>query len=110
MIAVTPAQRRILAAVNAWQWARRYGPSLREVANVAGYSSTSGLHRQLEQLSSLGLVSFAPLRPRSLRLGPGVAGSRNGQLAQVVTVFRRCHACAMDVPDSHVCPTSKEAA
>jgi len=110
MIPVTPSQRAVLAAVNAYVWGTGYSPTLREIADAAGLASTSTSAYNLRQLAAVGLVRYSPHHPRTARLGDTVAGSRNGLLAQVVTTFRRCQSCGMDVPADHTCPTAGEAA
>lgn len=101
---LTNTQRRVLVAVNALSQARRYPPSLREIAEASGLASANSVHLHIRTLTALGLLAFESNTPRSVRLGPRVAGSRNGVLAEVVTVFSRCQPCGMDVPSTHVCP------
>lgn len=103
MNALTPSHRAVLAAVNAWSWARSYQPSLRELSQTSGLP-VSTLKGYLGALVEAGLVQHEPHQPRTLRLGPRVAGSRNGHLAFIVTTFRRCIPCGHDVPAGHECP------
>lgn len=101
---LTSSQRDVLAAVNALAWARGYPPTVREIGEAAGLSSTSTVHHHVVNLTKHGFLRRMDGQSgrRSINLSPRLAGSRGGVLALVVPVTR-CETCRRDMPADHVC-------
>ena len=45
-----------------------YSPSVRDLCDLLGYSSTSTMHSHLKRLSERGLIIYEPTKPRTIRL------------------------------------------
>lgn len=71
---VTARQLRILRFIRAYVISNGYPPSVREIGQECGLSSTSSVHHHLRRLADKGFVRQAPGRSRaiSVRL-PGEA-------------------------------------
>jgi repressor LexA len=79
---ITPRQRRIIDFIKATVRDRGYPPTVREIGEAVGLTSSSSVHAQLANLERRGLLRRDPTKPRALELrGPGVPRSR-----QAVTV------------------------
>lgn len=63
-----PVDERVLVAIAEYQVERGYSPSLRDIAERAGLSSTSVVSGHLRQLRQRGLVRFEPGLVRTIRL------------------------------------------
>lgn len=65
----TPAQRKVYDAI-VMLCQRRPGvaPSVREIMEECGYTSSSTIHNHLHHLKREGLVTWDPEKPRTLRL------------------------------------------
>jgi repressor LexA len=63
----TERQRRILEAINELTAERGYPPSVREIGERVGLSSSSTIHAHLKALEKRGLISRDPTKPRALR-------------------------------------------
>ncbi|MBB3052638.1 repressor LexA [Prauserella aidingensis] len=63
---LTPRQQRVLAVIR-W-WVDRYGypPSVREIGEAVGLTSTSSVHHQLGALQRKGYLRRDPNRPRAV--------------------------------------------
>lgn len=70
---LTPRQQTIVRAINDSIRHRGYWPTLREIGEHAGLSSTSSVLYQLSRLQERGVLTREPGRPRTtmLRLQPG---------------------------------------
>ena len=71
MAETTERQRRILEAIRAYTAENGYPPSVREIGERVGLSSSSTIHAHLKTLERRGLISRDPTKPRALRSGTG---------------------------------------
>ncbi|MGC2130500.1 MAG: transcriptional repressor LexA [Candidatus Aquilonibacter sp.] len=71
----TERQQRILDVIRAFTVERGYPPSVREIGERVGLSSSSTIHAHLKALERRGLILRDPTKPRALRsdLGLGTA-------------------------------------
>jgi len=65
----TERQRRILDVIRAFTAEHGYPPSVREIGERVGLSSSSTIHAHLKALERRGLISRDPTKPRALRPG-----------------------------------------
>ncbi|MFF2940156.1 LexA family protein [Streptomyces niveus] len=65
----TERQVQILRAVRGWIADHGEGPSVREIADLVGLSSTGSVAYQLARMEALGMISRTDRRWRSIRLG-----------------------------------------
>lgn len=65
---LTPRQQRVLAHIKDSIEQRGYPPSMREIGNAAGLSSTSSVAHQLRVLEEKGFLKRDPKRPRALEV------------------------------------------
>jgi repressor LexA len=65
----TERQRRILEIIREFTAERGYPPSVREIGERVGLSSSSTIHAHLKALERRGLISRDPTKPRALRSG-----------------------------------------
>ncbi|MBV8655474.1 MAG: transcriptional repressor LexA [Candidatus Eremiobacteraeota bacterium] len=79
----TERQRRILQAIGEFTSERGYPPSVREIGERVGLSSSSTIHAHLKALEKRGLISRDPTKPRALR---SEVGSHAGRDALVVPI------------------------
>lgn len=63
----TERQRRILEVIGAFTAEHGYPPSVREIGERVGLSSSSTIHAHLKALERRGLLSRDPTKPRALR-------------------------------------------
>jgi repressor LexA len=63
----TERQQRILDVIRAFTVERGYPPSVREIGERVGLSSSSTIHAHLKALERRGLISRDPTKPRALR-------------------------------------------
>jgi repressor LexA len=63
----TERQRRILEVIGAFTAEHGYPPSVREIGERVGLSSSSTIHAHLKALERRGLISRDPTKPRALR-------------------------------------------
>lgn len=63
----TERQRRILEVIHEFTAERGYPPSVREIGERVGLSSSSTIHAHLKTLERHGLISRDPTKPRALR-------------------------------------------
>jgi repressor LexA len=68
----TPRQRRILEFIRTTVRERGYPPTVREIGDAVGLTSSSSVHAQLENLRRKGLLRKDPSKPRAIE----VAGAR----------------------------------
>src|SRR5437588_9488995 len=74
MEGATERQRRILEVIEEFRAERGYPPSVREIGERVGLSSSSTIHAHLKTLERRGLISRDPTKPRALRSEVGSAG------------------------------------
>lgn len=63
----TERQQRILDVIRAFTAERGYPPSVREIGERVGLSSSSTIHAHLKTLERRGFISRDPTKPRALR-------------------------------------------
>jgi repressor LexA len=81
---ITPRQRRILEYIQQTVRDRGYPPTVREIGEAVGLTSSSSVHAQLENLSRRGLLRKDPTKPRAIE----VAGARAPSAVDVPVVGR----------------------
>jgi repressor LexA len=65
----TERQQRILEVIRTFTAEHGYPPSVREIGERVGLSSSSTIHAHLKALEKRGLISRDPTKPRALRSG-----------------------------------------
>jgi len=65
----TERQQRILEVIRAFTAEHGYPPSVREIGERVGLSSSSTIHAHLKTLERRGMISRDPTKPRALRSG-----------------------------------------
>lgn len=65
---LTAVQQRILEVIRESMQSRNYAPSMREIGEAVGLSSTASVSHQLNKLELLGFISRDPRRPRTIDL------------------------------------------
>ena len=69
---ITARQRRIIDYIGQTVRERGYPPTVREIGDAVGLTSSSSVHAQLANLERRGLLRRDPSRPRAMELkGPG---------------------------------------
>jgi repressor LexA len=81
---LTPRQRRILDFIQQTVRDRGYPPTVREIGEAVGLTSSSSVHAQLENLGRRGLLRKDPSKPRAIE----VAGTRPARAVNVPVVGR----------------------
>jgi len=77
-------QRRILEFIRATVRERGYPPTVREIGEAVGLTSSSSVHSQLANLERRGLLKRDPTKPRAIGLqGPGPDPDRGVQVPLV---------------------------
>jgi repressor LexA len=71
----TERQQRILEVIRRFTAEHGYPPSVREIGERVGLSSSSTIHAHLKQLERRGLISRDPTKPRALSFGQGAPSS-----------------------------------
>ena len=67
---LTPRQRRIVEFIRETLRERGYPPTVREIGEAVGLTSSSSVHSQLENLERKGLLHKDPTKPRAIGLAP----------------------------------------
>ena len=67
-IALTPRQRSILDFIESQMRTRGYPPSVREIGQAVGLTSTSTVHAHLRTLQKLGFLRRDPTKPRAIEV------------------------------------------
>jgi repressor LexA len=65
---LTPRQRRILDFISGTVRERGYPPTVREIGEAVGLTSSSSVHAQVANLERLGLLHKDPTKPRAMTL------------------------------------------
>lgn len=65
---ITPRQQRILDFIRATVRERGYPPTVREIGEAVGLTSSSSVHAQLSNLQRKGLLRRDPSKPRTIEL------------------------------------------
>ena len=63
---LTPRQRKVLEVIRDWVERFGYPPSVREIGDAVGLTSTSSVHHQLRTLERKGYLRRDPNRPRAV--------------------------------------------
>src|SRR5438270_11963089 len=72
MESITTRQRRIVDFIRKTVQDRGYPPTVREIGEAVGLTSSSSVHAQLANLEKRGLLRRDPTKPRAMELqGPG---------------------------------------
>jgi repressor LexA len=96
---ITPRQQRILEFIRATVKSRGYPPTVREIGEAVGLTSSSSVHAQLANLQRKGLLRKDPSKPRTIE----VAGVRPTTSSGVtVPLVGRIAAGAPVLADHHV--------
>ena len=82
---ITPRQRRILEFIADTVREQGYPPTVREIGEAVGLTSSSSVHSQLENLERKGWLRKDPTKPRAIRL----ADERSRPEAVVVPILGR---------------------
>ena len=77
---VTPRQRRILDFIRSTVRERGYPPTVREIGEAVGLTSSSSVHSQLANLERRGLLHKDPTKPRAIGLASGPSGDPGTQI------------------------------
>src|SRR6266498_3257938 len=78
---LTPRQRRILQFIADTVLDRGYPPTVREIGEAVGLTSSSSVHSQLANLERRGLLRKDPTKPPAIGLsGPGADHDRGVQV------------------------------
>jgi repressor LexA len=86
---LTDVQQRILSVIAESMAGRNYAPSMREIGESVGLSSTASVSHQLNKLELLGFISRDPRLPRTIDLlGIEPAGESYPDAAMVPLVGR----------------------
>src|SRR5213592_3242982 len=92
--ALTARQHRILEFIRSAVRDRGYPPTVREIGEAVGLTSSSSVHSQLANLERKGLLRKDATKPRAMSLVPVTAGESAtapdgaGQAVQVPVVGR----------------------
>src|SRR5688572_15667578 len=93
---LTPRQRRILDFISGTVREQGYPPTVREIGEAVGLTSSSSVHAQLANLERRGLLHKDPTKPRAMTLSePKVDGV-------VVPLLGRVAAGAPTLAEEHV--------
>ena len=65
---ITPRQRRILDFIRTTVHERGYPPTVREIGEAVGLTSSSSVHAQLSNLQRMGALTRDPSKPRTIEL------------------------------------------
>ncbi len=92
----TERQQRILDVIHAFTAERGYPPSVREIGERVGLSSSSTIHAHLKALERRGLISRDPTKPRAMRseIGPSARVVPNGPESVVMPIVGKVAAGA----------------
>jgi repressor LexA len=93
---ITPRQRRILDFISRTVRERGYPPTVREIGEAVGLTSSSSVHAQLANLERKGLLHKDPTKPRAVTLATeeradGVAVPVVGRIAAGEPVLAEEH-------------------
>src|SRR5882672_8229647 len=79
--ALTPRQRKVLEVIRDWVERFGYPPSVREIGDAVGLTSTSSVHHQLRALERKGYLRRDPNRTRAVDVRGPDEGGGEGVLA-----------------------------
>ncbi len=96
---LTPRQRRIVEFIQETVQERGYPPTVREIGEAVGLTSSSSVHAQLENLSKKGLLRKDAAKPRAIEVSLGGPPVRK---ADSVPLLGRIAAGAPVMAEEHV--------
>lgn len=65
---ISARQKDVLLAVEAFIEKHKYAPSMREISDAVGWSSTGTTHQCLTVLKHKGFIQWEPSKPRTLKV------------------------------------------
>ena len=98
---ITARQRRILGFIRATVDTRGYPPTVREIGEAVGLTSSSSVHAQLANLERRGLLRRDPSKPRAMELRSDAA-SKPKAAAVTIPLIGRIAAGAPVLAEEHV--------
>jgi repressor LexA len=99
--ALTPRQRKVLEVIRDWVERFGYPPSVREIGDAVGLTSTSSVHHQLRALERKGYLRRDPNRTRAVDVRAPeevVPGSGAGEAPEVTEELRALRPSPAFVP------------
>jgi repressor LexA len=81
--ALTPRQRKVLEVIRDWVERFGYPPSVREIGDAVGLTSTSSVHHQLRALERKGYLRRDPNRTRAVDVRGPDEGNNEGGVTSV---------------------------
>ena len=104
---LTPRQQRVLAHIKDSIEKRGYPPSMREIGEAVGLTSSSSVAHQLKVLEEKGFLKRDPNRPRALEVFlPEVMAARRSMSSAEESVGRRDRVSATRCPRRPTSPSS----
>lgn len=85
---LTPRQRQILEFIKREVQQKGYPPSVREIGQAVGLSSSSTVHGHLGKLENKGYIRRDPTKPRALEVLDGSSGAARAELVYAPVVGR----------------------
>lgn len=70
-MSLTRAEASILEAILAFKLVHSYPPTVRELAEVCGFSSPSTVQHHLDALEDKGYITRSPTKPRTIAVKSG---------------------------------------
>jgi repressor LexA len=95
---ITPRQQRILEVIRRTVEERGYPPTVREIGDAVGLTSSSSVHAQLANLQRKGRLRKDPTKPRAIE----VSGPRPSREAVMVPLVGRIAAGAPVLAEEHI--------
>lgn len=83
---ITARQRRILEYIRGTVRDRGYPPTVREIGEAVGLTSSSSVHSQLANLERKGYLTRDPTKPRAMEVHPQGAPRTGARRVETVTV------------------------
>lgn len=82
-VGLTPRQRKVLEVIRDWVERFGYPPSVREIGDAVGLTSTSSVHHQLRTLERKGYLRRDPNRTRAVDVRSPEEDSEGSEAAEV---------------------------
>ncbi|MCM3110698.1 transcriptional regulator [Lederbergia lenta] len=73
MTELTNRQKDVLNAIEFYVSDKGYSPSYRELSKMIGIASVSTMSGHLDKLKEKGYITFAPGRPRTIRIEKSIS-------------------------------------
>lgn len=67
-INLTQSEKRLYNIIADYIEKKQHSPSIRELAELAGYRSSSTVHEKIKSLIQKGYIEMEPGRPRTLKI------------------------------------------